>query len=261
MTAPFQALLRHGFARDASGLPAFALLVRAHVQRAAAQERDDLAQTVLLKLAATPEKSVLLVSSLARRNPGLAAALDATPPGAVPAIPEAALAEADRQLQAYLAEMIRNAERDRLRRERRTAPLVEPDRFPSSAVQRDDEGDVLGLRDRVLAEIGQRAPGNGALGEAIEEIQALAEGRTTMDALTSACVAADPALRALPPEAARIRARNRLQQRHKRAREQLLVAIRSLVAAGKLTPDEGREAETWLGMLMRRQNRTEGASA
>ena len=62
MTTPFEALLRHGFARDAAGLPAFAELVHARVQRASARERDDLAQMALFKLAATPEKSPVTVN-------------------------------------------------------------------------------------------------------------------------------------------------------------------------------------------------------
>ena len=81
-----------------------------------------------------------------------------------------------------------------------------------------------------------------------------------MDALIDACVATDAELSGLEPAAARVRARDRLQQRHQRVRVRLLRAIRGLVSSGRFNEDEGRDAERWLALLKRRQNSEAGPS-
>lgn len=258
--SPFEALLRYGFARDRGAVRLVLEFVARAVQRARPREPDDLRQSLLLKLVAAPENAQLLARRLALHNPGLAAALDALPADTAPAIAPGALVEADRQLEAYVAAMIRNAERDRARRERRTTPLLEPELLQSPSPQLDDNPDLLGLRARILDEISQDTSRPAWLDQALGEVQSLAEGARTMDDLTAACVADDAELAAAPPAEARVRARNRLQQRHKRAREHLLRTTRGLVAAGALTVDEGRDAEKLLLLLKRRQNRPRGPS-
>jgi hypothetical protein len=260
MISPFEALLLYGFGRDPSVVGVFVEFVATGVHRARAKEPEDIQQKILLKFASVPESAQILIRRLALRNPGLAAALESLPADTVPSVPADVLVEAGRQLEGYVAGMIRNAERDRGRRERRTTPLLEPELLQGASFQLDDDADLLGLRDRVLQEIIQDASRPQWLDQALAEVQALAEGTRTMDSLTSACVAGDPELAEAPPAAARVRARNRLQQRHKRAREHLLRTMRGLVSAGALTVDEGREAEKWLRLLSRRQNRPRGAS-
>ncbi len=260
MISPIEALLRYGFGRDLGVVGVFIEFVASSVHRARAKEPEDIQQKILLKLVSAPENAQILIRRLALRNPGLATALESLPADTVPSVPAHMLVEAGRQLEAYVAEMIRNAERDRGRRERHTTPLLESELLQGSSFQLDDDPDLLGLRDRVLQEIVQDASRPQWLDQALAEVQALAEATCTMDSLTSACVADDPELAAAPPSVARVRARNRLQQRHKRAREHLLRTMRGLVSAGALTADEGREAEKWLRLLSRRQNRPRGAS-
>jgi hypothetical protein len=260
MITPFEALLRYGFARDHGAVRVVLEFVAHAVQRARPREPDDLRQKVLLKLVAAPENAQLFARKLALHNPELAAALDALTADTAPAISPSALVEADRQLAAYVAKIIQNAERDRVRRERRTTPLLEPELLQSPSPQLDDNPDLLGLRARILEEIFQDTSRPAWLDQAIGEVQSLAEGTRTMDDLTAACVADDAELAAAPAAEARVRARNRLQQRHKRAREHLLRTTRGLVSAGALTVDEGRDTEKWLLLLKRRQIRPRGPS-
>lgn len=259
MTTPLQALLDHAFA----GLPTGLGLVREFALQKArtvrAAEPEDATQSVILKLCATPGRTRAVLDTLAAKNPGLAAAFESTPAGAVPTLTPEVREQAENQLAAYIARAVRNAAIDQRRKERPQEALPESDRLSDPLVH-EESSELLALRSRVLTAVEDDSGRPAWLAETVEAIEALATGETTMDDLTAQCIAADPSLLALPPETARIRARNRLQQQHQRARLHLIAAISSMVTAGALLPDEGRTAERWVQFLMRRQNRLPGPS-
>lgn len=124
----------------------------------------------------------------------------------------------------------------------------------------DDAEERSKLADLVFDRIQKDAERPASFDEAYEQILALREETKSMDELISGCIAADAELQALASRDAYVRARNRLQQQHKRAREHLLAVIRDAVEAGALTVDEGGRAERWVGDLRRRQNKKPAAS-
>lgn len=94
--------------------------------------------------------------------------------------------------------------------------------------------------------------------QSYEEMLRLAAGTVDMDTLTSETIATDDDLGALPADQARVRARDRVQQRHARTRTRLKNALDTLAREGTITSDEARDATAIVRtILMRRQNPAE----
>lgn len=258
--SPFLAILRFAHLGDPRGQVDVFALVTARTSALRPKEPDEATQVILWKVMRSPERALLLLSRLAQQNARLAEILAQLEPDRMPVLDASIVGACDKQLSGYVSQMIRNGEKDRARHQRFTDPLPDDDVLRASTGQLDNQGEVLKLGSMALATAVQDETRPEWLDDTLEEIQTLARGERTMDELTAACVANDGELAAVPPELARVRARNRIQQRHKRAREHLLVCIRRMVAYGKLAPDEGREAERWLSLLKRRQIRGPGAS-
>jgi len=260
MSSPFLGLLRYGWANDPAGQRAVYELITSRVKARQCTDPDDATQTIALKIFGSAEKAYLLVLKLAEQSAALDAALAAAPRGAMPTLDEALVASCDSQLSGYVSRMAEHYKIDRWRRRRRTVSLPEQDVLPAPFAALDDDSGVLTLRDRVLERVAADERRPEWLDRALGEVQALAEARSTMDDVIAACIASDADLGRLGGAEARTRARNRLQQQHKRAREYLLAAIRGAVSDGDLTADEGQVAERWVGMLIRRQKRKPAAS-
>lgn len=259
MTTPLQALLDYAFAELSTGLRLVRELALQKARAVRAAEPEDATQSVLFRLCASPGRTRALLDGLAARNSGLAAAFESTPAGMVPALPPEVREQAERQLVAYITSALRNAAIDRHRKERPHDALPESDRL-RDPLAHEEPSELLSLRARVLTTVENDASRPAWLDETVAAMEALATSDQTMEALTLQCVAADASLRALPPETARIRARNRLQQQHQRARAYLIETIAGMVTAGLLVSDEGATAERWVDLLMRRQKRLPGPS-
>jgi DNA-directed RNA polymerase specialized sigma24 family protein len=259
MTTPLQALLDHAFAQIPAGLRLVREVVLQKARAVRAAEPEDATQIVILRLCASPQRTRAVLDTLAARNPGLGAAFESTPAGSVPALTPEVWEQAESQLAAYIARAVRNAAIDHHRKEHPREALPESDRL-RDPLAHEEPSELLALRSRVLTAVENDASRPGWLDRTVEAMEALATGEQTMDELTAQCIAADASLLALPPETARIRARNRLQQQHQRARAYLIAAISSMITAGVLVPDEGKTAERWVEFLMRRQKRLPGPS-
>lgn len=252
MTAPLEALLRYAFAEERAALRPVLDYLHQVARRSGARDAEDAAQELCARLFATPHHGRGFLEKLGDRSPALAARLTETPGGAVPALAPDLFEQVRGQLAAYVSRALRNAATDAHRR-RRTEALPDDDELQGST-ELELTSNVPAVRATVLAAIASETDGPAWLAPAVEAIEALATGDATMEDLTQACIASDPSLGALAPEAARVRARNRLQQQHKRARERLAATVQRLVRAGTLDDEQARSAELWLGLLLRRQN-------
>jgi hypothetical protein len=259
MTTPLQAMLEYAFGRRSGGLDAVRALALQRARATRVVDPEDVTQSLMLKLCARPERARAVLDALAARNPGLGAALESAPAGTVPALAPEVAEQAESQIVAYIARAMRNAAIDQRRRQQPDEALPESDRLGDPRTN-EEPSELLALRSRVLATVESDASRPAWLDATIEAVEALAMRDRTMEELTAECIAADDSLRALPPEAARIRARNRLQQQHQRARAYLQTTIAGMVTAGLLLADEGTTAERWVNLLMRRQKPPPGAS-
>jgi hypothetical protein len=264
MSSAFLGMLRYAWLGDQGALRDVLGLVEQRVKKAHPAEPEDTTQDVLWKIAGSREKAELLAHKLAERIPALEAALAGVDRGQLPALDGDLLERCDQQLSGYVSRMILNAKIDGWKKKRRRGggetalPADDVLHRPGPLLDDEEERSKLGsmLVDRIQQDEG-RPP---TFDEAFGQIVALWEGKKTMEGLIAACVAGDETLRALAPEAARVRARNRLQTQHKRAREHLLASVREAVATGALTGEEGVRAEDWVKSLRRRQNPKRGAS-
>ncbi len=252
MMLPLDALLDYAFAEDRAKLRPLLTFLDQLTRALRVPDPEDEAQNVCLKLFATPALTRSFLARVADRSPELAAALDDLPTGSVPKLSADLSARLCRVLQAYVERALRNAAVDAYR-QRRTEPLPEEDALAGTALL-EEPSDVAAVRARVLAAVKDDALRPAWLDETIEVVEALATADVTMEALTQDCVKNDASLAALPPDQARIRARNRLQQQHRRAREYLAGTVRGLTDSGALDPEDAQIAERWLHFLLRRQN-------
>jgi len=259
VTTPFEAMLEYAFAGRAASIVAVRDFALQKARALGARDPEDIAHAVLFKLCSTPAKARAALDSLAARNAALGASFEAAPAGSVPAISPEVLAQAEKQLAGYITEALRNKVIDEHRRKRDTDALPESDRL-RDATTHEEPSELLAIRMRVLATIERDTQRPVWLDATVEAIETLATGERSMDDLTAECVAADPALTALPADAARIRARNRLQQQHQRARAYLHETVSTMTADGALAPDEARTAERWIQLLLRRQKSLPRAS-
>jgi hypothetical protein len=258
MTPPLEALLRYAFAEDRAQLRPVLDYLHQSARRAGVPEPEDEAQRLCFHLFGSPALTRAFFEKLAGRNPDLASALVSAPAGTVPAFSPDLVDPVIRQIAAYVGGAFRNAIVGAHRR-RRTEPLPDDDQLQGST-ELELASDLPAVRRRVLSAIESETDRPAWLDPAVEAIEALATGDATMEGLTQACIASDPSLGELAPEAARIRARNRLQQQHKRAREHLAATVQRLVHAGGLDDEQARSAELWIGLLIRRQNPPAGPS-
>lgn len=259
MTTLFEAMLEYAFAGRAGGIRAVRDFALQKARALGARDPEDVTQAVLFKLCSTPAKARSALDSLAARSSALGTSFEATRAGSIPVLSPDALAEAERRIAGYITEAIRNKLIDLHRRNRPTDALPESDRL-RDATAHEEPPELLAIRARVLATIERDTHRPAWLDATVEAIEALATGERSMDELTAECVAADPTLTALPAEAARIRARNRLQQQHQRARAYLRDTISAMTARGDLPPDEASTAERWSQLLLRRQKSLPRAS-
>lgn len=259
MTTPLQAMLDYAFAQRSTGLTAVRELALQKARSARVAEPEDASQVLMMRLCRGPGRARAALELFAARNPGLGAALESAPAGTVPTLTHDVREQAEGQLTAYVARAMRNAAIDQRRRHPPQEVLPESDRLRDPSAH-EEPSQLLSLRSRVIAAVESDANRPAWLDETIEALEALATGERTMEELTAQCVASDETLRSLPPETARIRARNRLQQQHQRARAHLFTTISGMVGAGLLLADEGRTAEGWVNLLMRRQKPLPGAS-
>ena len=252
MSPPLQALLRYAFAEDLAGIRAVLDHVHQVARLSRAPDAEDAAQELVTRLFATPAKARNHFDTLARHNSGLAVALLELRAGAVPALGPDLFEQVSRQVGAYIARALRNAATDAHRRQR-AEPLPDDDDFAGST----ETGTASELQEvvtRVLGAIKLDPDRPAWLDGAIEAVLALAMADQTMEALTRACIASDPSLSQLAPDRARTRARNRLQQQHKRAREHLAATAQRLRRTGDIDDEQTHIVELWLGRLIRRQN-------
>lgn len=262
MTTPLRGLLEYAFLGRSAGLGALRALVERKVREVGAEEPEDVAQSVLLKLCGGPGVARVRIEKLAEKSPALAEAIQRAAPGTVPELTGADLAQVEDRFAGYVYTAAERTAASHHHKRRKTDALPDEDRLPAKegADAADGSSDFVTIRSRVLAAVEQDAERPVWLDGAVEALEALAVEDKQMDDLTAECVAADETLRGLPPEVARTRARNRLQQQHKRAREHLLVVVSGLVQAGRLQEEEGQMAKRWVDLLMRRQKTRSGAS-
>jgi hypothetical protein len=262
MICSFRDLARVALTRDEGAFAALARSVAALAENGnlpiPAQERDDAVQSVLAKLWRAG-MSADMFSRMVERHPDLARAGFANPERVLDALaPAELLARADRWLTAYLRAMLHNTYRDEVRRRRMHVSLdaaAPGDLADPASVHGPSD---LEAYDKVLTLLRRRAVADAfsddqrrQLEESLRQLVALAGGEVTMDELTQQCVADDPELEGRP--AARKTARDRLQQRHCRARRALVAAREHLSAAGELDEEDEMAARLIIQHLLTRR--------
>jgi hypothetical protein len=211
-------------------------------------------QEVMLYFA-RPGKAAFVLESLLRRNPWLAEVRAAIDADTEPEAPK--LLHADRILTRYFGTMLASRFLSAKRQHPGTVPLEDPDtvHVPASIEMSERRPEVFDILDKAADSVASTLPPReeAAFRQAHDQVLLLSTGEAEMETLTQATVDADDGLRSMDPSDARVTARNRLQQRHKRARDRLKSGIRQLEVRGEITTDEMAEALVLVDHLLTRR--------
>lgn len=252
---PFEAILYYSETNDPSALgELYALCTSFAKSMGLGPVAEDVVQGVMMRLAAGRVSAIQLVQNLAKRDEALRRhCATRNTPGAM------LLAPADfERLESTLAAYVKSALRNRMLDERRRSARL-PGGVPGSRAEIDPDTlhsshggeqnrEPEGVRELLRAAKPHAPPWFEA---ALDDMLGLASGDATMDGLVRARLAAEPGLDTQEVEARR--ARDRLYQHHKRAREHLAT---TLAAVEKTMANEDYlVAQKWLQGLNRRQNR------
>lgn len=189
------------------------------------EERDDVAQTVALKLLCDAPRIVLRLTAHAHSARAL-----------------------DLRLDAYVRRMIVHQRITAERRARRLRPFGELPDLPDPRATAEPAREAAAFDALQLAL--DRARTDTSVWPALQQVLDLCLGNTTMAALARADLSPRAA------ETHRVRVRDRLLRRHSRARARLVGIIADLVREGLVEPEIGRWATHLVeGLLRRRQVR------
>lgn len=216
--------------------------------------RADTVQDVLLHLL-RPGKAALVLATLVRSNPWMREVVETVESGGQPA--DEPLARANRVLERYLRTMLATrAHRKWKQDSRELGASNDSGKEPEAEVQLiERRPEVFQALDAACHAAAEKLTPDQAkrFVEDYEQVLALAVGETDMDSLVRQAIDADAQLAARPFEEARVKARNRLQQRHKRARDRLKETIEILAESGTLRREEADDARVAVDRLLTRR--------
>lgn len=225
-----------------------------HAVAIAAEDVDDIAQEVAFSLWSS---AGAILQRLVARNPWLEALRSAGPSPSSSEPEAAASAIVARYVQAMLA--TRHLDLHAARREREWLSL---DSLPSTLAAEPQESPMLAaFHELRVAFLDAQGPLREQRAATLQQIIDLARGECEMGSLSRDEVERDPELRAQASRgaddahAALKTARNRLQQRHKRLRDELLQAIPDLVRRERLSAEDGELARGFVERLLRRRQK------
>jgi len=217
-------------------------------------DRADTVQDVLLHLL-RPGKAAHVLATLVRSNPWMREVVESVESGTQPA--DEPLVRANRVIERYLRTMIGSRAHRKWKQEKReTGAVKDSGKEPKAeeqVVERPPE--VFQAFETACEAAAEKLTPDQAerFDEDFEQVLALAVGKTDMDSLVQQAIDADARLAAMPPEKARVTARNRLQQRHKRARDRMKETIDLLAESGALGREEADEALVAVDRLLTRR--------
>jgi hypothetical protein len=220
----------------------------------AAEDVDDLVQDVVLSLWSN---AGAILQRLVARNPWLESLRSAGPSPSTSEADASASAIVARYVQAMIATRYLDLHATRRERDWRSF-----DALPSPPAAEPQESPMLAAFHELKAAF---LEGQGALRDqkaaTLQEVVELARGTCEMASLSRQEVDRDPKLRAQASRGAEDvttamkTARNRLQQRHKRLRDDLLQAIPDLVRRERLSAEDGELARGFVERLLRRRQK------
>jgi len=200
-------------------------------------------------------KASLILGSLARQNPWLHdVQADLMARGTAD---DKLLRSANRLLERYLRAMLGSRAIGKWRREGRMVPTE----HAKLALRSGGGGmgerrpEVFDILEAVVESAASELPADRATGfrDAFEQVIQLAMGTVEMDGLVQAAIEQSEAVRGKDEREAYFNARNRLQQRHKRARDRGLQRIGQLEGEGTISPEEAEEVRIFVQQLLTRR--------